>query len=224
MNVEIIQKQELAQVITSNKSIISSVCVDGVLDFGKILSKPKVWELEKKMGEQNMFNILKGSVLILNYKLNIKHKMDDLQIDLFVADLMQECNDNDYRLEELVYFFEQVAKSKYGKIYERLDQALLFEFLAVYEKESAKKVNEFYVQKNKPLPAPEEPVQPMSEKTRAMLEESKAMLIAKSKEAPQGLSNTARDFMSGLKSYTNQIKCQKVAQAIEKWDGKIIEQ
>ncbi len=223
MNIAIIEKQELAQVITSNRSIIASVCVGGVLDFGQILSKPKVGELAKKMGEENVINILKGSVVILNAKLNIKNKMSDLQVDFFVSDLLDECKDKDYRLEELVYFFEQVAKSRYGKIYERLDQALLFEFLAVYEKESAKKVDEYYEQKNKQLPAVEEPSEPMSERTKVMFEQTKAMLIAKSKQAPQGLSHTARDFMSGLKSYTNQIESQKITQAIEKWDGKVIE-
>jgi hypothetical protein len=107
-------------------------------DYSKLMSIPvtdRVPELSKKMGVENMGKIIMAEVTKFQNCFNVIRPMNAFQIAECAYAIIQSAEEDYLSLEDLILFFAGAKQSKYGKVYDRLDQQVIFEMLEVYRQE-----------------------------------------------------------------------------------------
>lgn len=107
----------------------------GKPNFDKIFEKGETCSLrviEKHVKPVLLAGIISSMIDSVNEYFNVVRPMTSVQIQELSIDFMQL---KDYRLEDFLAFFEGVKKGRYGKIYDRLDQSVIWEMWDKYEEE-----------------------------------------------------------------------------------------
>lgn len=133
------QGASLDEVLAINK-VIKELTIQGAIETGTQLSK-----IKKDCGEQKAVRLVFKLLQRLSKRLNIKGGLDD--------ELMIDIADNvvlDYwflKLEEIAMILDKAGKGGYGKIYDRLDMATIYDWFNQYQNER----DSFSEKKNKTL-------------------------------------------------------------------------
>lgn len=107
----------------------------GKPDFNKIFEKGQTASLrviEKQVKPVLLAGIISKMIDGINSYFNVVRPMTNAQIEELTIDMMQL---KDHRLEDFLAFFEGIKKGRYGKIYDRLDQSVIWEMWDKYEEE-----------------------------------------------------------------------------------------
>lgn len=89
--------------------------------------------LNAALGQNNVVKIIYLLIVDLNEYFNVKQKMNEHQITDLAFELSEELKT--YRFEEIIVLFECIKKQTYGKIYERLDQSIIWEHFKKYDEQ-----------------------------------------------------------------------------------------
>ncbi len=98
----------------------------------KIPVEDRLPELAKKIGVSEMGKILMAEITKFQNCYNVIRPMNADQIAQCAYSIIQSAEEDFLSLEDLVLFFEGSKQGKYGKVYDRLDQQIIFEMLEVY--------------------------------------------------------------------------------------------
>lgn len=132
----------LAQDQTMEIKLLSvELAPQGKPNFNKIFQKGQTASLrviEKHVSLVILAGFISKMIDSLNNYFNVVRPLTNSQIEELTIDLMQF---KDYRLEEFLAFFEGVKKGRYGKIFDRLDQSIIWQMWDQYETE---RENYFY--------------------------------------------------------------------------------
>lgn len=115
----------------------------GKPNFDKIFEKGETCSLrviEKHVKPILLAGVISSMIDSVNEYFNVVRPMTSNQIQELTIDFMQL---KDHRLEDFLAFFEGIKKGRYGKIYDRLDQSVIWEMWDKYEEE---RENYFYNQ------------------------------------------------------------------------------
>lgn len=107
----------------------------GKPDFNKIFEKGQTASLrvvEKHVKPVLLAGVISSMIDSVNEYFNVVRPMTSNQIQELTIDFMQL---KDHRLEDFLAFFEGIKKGRYGKIYDRLDQSVIWEMWDKYEEE-----------------------------------------------------------------------------------------
>lgn len=107
----------------------------GKPNFNKIFEKGQTASLrviEKQVKPVLLAGIISKMIDGINSYFNVVRPMTNAQIEELTIDMMQL---KDHRLEDFLAFFEGIKKGRYGKIYDRLDQSVIWEMWDKYEEE-----------------------------------------------------------------------------------------
>jgi pantothenate kinase len=108
------------------------------VDYLKILKVPvsdRLPELSIKVGLGNMIKILMAEIVKFQNCYNVIRPMNPDQIAQCSFSIIQTAEEDFLSLEDVILFFEGAKQGKYGKVYDRLDQQIIFEMLEVYRDE-----------------------------------------------------------------------------------------
>lgn len=129
------------EVILENKDVISlkkaaiKYAPAGAPKFEVLLSQEtlQVSEWKRMLGKDKVTELIFFLIEDLNNYFNVSRPMNTSQM----ANLAIEMTETLWmiRMEEIVAFFESIKKQRYGKIYERLDPAFIWELYEQYDRE-----------------------------------------------------------------------------------------
>lgn len=113
----------------------------GKPDFDKIFEKGQTASLrvvEKHVKPVLLAGIISSMIDSVNEYFNVVRPMTSAQIQELSIDFMQL---KDHRLEDFLAFFEGCKKGRFGKVFDRLDQSIIWQMWDQYE---AERENYFY--------------------------------------------------------------------------------
>lgn len=104
----------------------------GLPDFENMIAYPAISKMALEAnGVQNMWKSLIAIVTYFCSRYNLKHNMNNEQIKLCAKALLDDCGN--YRLEDYFTMFEMAAKNAFVKIYDRIDQQIIFSIKEAYD-------------------------------------------------------------------------------------------
>lgn len=119
----------------SLKKTAAILAPGGNPNFGILLSKQttQLSQWKREYGEDKITEIIFFLIEDLNNYFNVSRPMTTSQMASLSIEFTQELWWA--RMEEIVAFFEAVKKQRYGKVYERLDPAYIWEMWEKYNEE-----------------------------------------------------------------------------------------
>lgn len=119
----------------SLKKTAAILAPGGNPNFGMLLSKEttQLSQWKKHYGVDKITEIIFFLIEDLNNYFNVSRPMNTTQMANLAIEFMEELWWA--RMEEIVAFFEAIKKQRYGKIYERLDPAYIWEMWDKYNEE-----------------------------------------------------------------------------------------
>jgi hypothetical protein len=101
----------------------------------KIPVSDRLPELTKKLGIKDMGKILMAEITKFQNCYNVVRPMNPDQIAQCAYSLIQTAEEDYLSLEDVILFLEGAKQGKYGKVYDRLDQQIIFEMMEQYRDE-----------------------------------------------------------------------------------------
>ena len=101
----------------------------------KAISSPKIFQLKKKLSEPILLKLIVFIIKNFCLSFNIKENMNNIQI-IEAANTYLETYTHS-SIKDLILCLKKAKSGSYGKVYHRLDQSILFDFIQQFEEEKA---------------------------------------------------------------------------------------
>lgn len=109
----------------------------------KIPANDRLPGLAQKVGVENLGALLMAEITKFQACYNVIRPMNPDQIAQCAFSIIQTSEEDYLSLEDLVLFFEGAKQGKYGKVYDRLDQQIIFEMLELYREQRHRQFIQF---------------------------------------------------------------------------------
>lgn len=103
--------------------------------YDALLSIPvsdRLPELSKKVGVSEIGKIIMAEITKFQNCYNVIRPMNADQIAQCAFSILQSSEEDFLSLQDIIIFFEGAKQGKYGKVYDRLDQQVIFDMLEIY--------------------------------------------------------------------------------------------
>jgi hypothetical protein len=118
----------------------------GVVNFVNVLSIPitdRLPGLVKAYGDEKIHALMVVMLTDFANNFNVIRPMSPVQIINCAFQMIITANEDQLGIEDFTIFFEGAKQGKYGKVYDRLDQQIIFEMMEHYRDERHKEFIHF---------------------------------------------------------------------------------